>query len=137
MKRNMFLLCLDNIEAMIQEEEPDQDGNDAFAALLSDLVDNCPGLFILVTSTITLSELTNKLVPEVQYVRSLKNTSAAKLFYERCGTSVPFKEDEFAAWINNDKNYPYNKVLSEKEVVKIANAVDDTERISEIKKAMR
>lgn len=101
--RELFMLCLDNIEEMILNDE---DGD--FKTFLAELYDECSDLRILVTSILTLGTLPNEVVPEVQIVRSLKTASSAKLFFDRCGD---LDTDQLVEFIFEDKNYPYHKML--------------------------
>ena len=52
--QNLFLLCLDNIEQLILNDE-----NEEFACFLGELSDECQDLCILVTSTAMLGALPN------------------------------------------------------------------------------
>ena len=54
-----------------------KDENENFSNFLSELYDECEKLYILLTSNVTLDALPNQIVPEVQYVESLRSSSAA------------------------------------------------------------
>ena len=49
-EKNLFILCLDNIEQMV---EKDRDGD--FTNFLNEMCDDCTNLVILVTSTESLN----------------------------------------------------------------------------------
>ena len=100
----LCIICLDNIEQLIRQNDENQE----FGLFLAELVDECPNLCVLMTSSITLQGLPNQIVPEIQWVKALRNASAAQLFFDRCG---PFDE-EIIDWIFKDAKYPYHKVLT-------------------------
>lgn len=105
-----------------------KDENENFSNFLSELYDECEKLYILLTSNVTLDALPNQIVPEVQYVESLRSSSAAQLFFDRSGE---FTTQDIFEWIMSDAKYPYDKLLTQSADKKLLTLIQDRMKVKD------
>ena len=79
---------------------------EVFLDFLSTLLDECHNLRIIITLSVTLDVLPNKIRPFPQFLDSLKRSDEVKLFLDNCGA---LEENELLDLIVLDKNYEYHK----------------------------
>ena len=100
-KQQLFLLCLDNAEEVILND------NEEFASALAQLYDECPNLHVIVTSIRDIGRLPNEIDPKPCIVRQLRSQSAVELFLENTGY---IENGDFIQFLQTDVNYPFKKL---------------------------